>query len=371
MMGDACQVSGEAHRIVFPIGQGGRYPGLWGVSLNERRGMYTNDPPRHPASTGVPEGHVPLSNFLAVPALMGGDLLGQVAVSNAADGYTDADVATIERLASLFALAIQSHRARTELRLARDQAEAASRAKSDFLANMSHELRTPLNAIIGFSDALTDEYIGPLTPEQREYVTDILSSGRHLLILVNDVLDLAKVESGHMALHLAEVPICALAANSLHVIRHRAASQAIELSFVCEPELEDLVIRADELRLKQILYNLLSNAAKFTPQGGHIQVSVVRAEGGVQLRVADDGVGVAPAQQANIFEPFSQAGAPESQVNGTGLGLNVCRQLVELHGCRIWVESEGEGKGSAFIFTLPQGSDEADAARDPGIGESK
>ena len=353
MMGGSCQAQGVDRRTVFPMAKDGTYPALWGVSLNERAGMYTNDPPRHPSSTGTPEGHIPLTSFLSAPACIGSNTLGQIAVSNADNGYTEKDLATVERFASLFALAIQNMRSREALRIAKDAAEAANRAKTEFLAKMSHELRTPLNAIIGFSDALADEYIGPLTSEQQELVADILSSGRHLLLLINDVLDLSKIEAGRTILSLSDVPICATIAESLYIVRRRVTDRGVDLTYECCPSLKEATIQADEVRLKQILYNLLSNAAKFTPDGGHIHVSVQRDEEAVVVRVADDGRGIAPEHHASIFEPFTQGQEDESNVDGTGLGLHVCRELVELHGGSIQVESGGKGRGSTFIVTLP------------------
>ncbi len=244
--------------------------------------------------------------------------------------------------------------AEAELIKAKEAAEAGSRAKSSFLANMSHELRTPLNAIIGFSQVLQENYFGPLTEKQAEYVAHILSSGQHLLSLINDILDLSKIEAGATDLDLAWINACMTIESSLTIISHKASKHNIQLRFFAEPELKNLTIEADETKFKQILYNLLSNAAKFTPDNGLITVSLVKKNGSIQISVADTGMGIEPEHQEKIFEPFYQVkGEHQNKVAGTGLGMSLSRQLVELHGGEIWLESDGKGKGSTFIFSLP------------------
>ena len=250
------------------------------------------------------------------------------------------------------------------------QLEAASRAKSQFLANMSHELRTPLNAIIGFSELQLDESV-ELTPEERrEFLGNILSSGRHLLRLINDILDLSKVEAGRMELHPEEFSIAEIIDGVLSTIRPLAAKKQIGVEVAIDPTLTILV--ADPGKVKQILYNLLSNAIKFTPPGGTVTVSArVRSEElgvrgqdqtphlspltshWVEIAVKDTGIGIKPEDQARIFEEFYQVEATAAkQYEGTGLGLALAKKFVELHGGRIWVESEPR-KGSTFTFTLP------------------
>jgi PAS domain S-box-containing protein len=249
-------------------------------------------------------------------------------------------------------------RAEAELERARDVAESASRAKSQFLASMSHELRTPLNGIIGFSEVLADQTFGPLNQRQLQYVNHVLGSGRHLLELINDILDLSKVEAGRLELSPARLELGPLLQNSLAIVK--TAAQRKNLLLICQPPPGLPAVFADEAKLKQILYNLLSNAVKFTRDGGRITLSVAdHPEGSepcMEIAVADSGIGVRPEDQRRIFHEFEQVDSSYArQQQGTGLGLALTKRLVELHGGRIWVESEGvEGRGSIFKFTLRQ-----------------
>ena len=227
----------------------------------------------------------------------------------------------------------------------------ANKHKSEFLANMSHELRTPLNAIIGFSEMLDEQMFGDLNEKQAEYVKDIHSSGKHLLSLINDILDLAKVEAGRMELNVSEFNLPATIDNALTLVRERAARHGLKLSAQVDPDLSDLT--GDERKVKQVLLNLLSNAVKFTPEGGSVTVRARRDGAVAEIAVIDTGVGIAPADQAAVFEEFKQVGNDVTKKGeGTGLGLALARSFVELHGGRIWLTSE-PGKGSSFIFTLP------------------
>ncbi|MEW6272966.1 MAG: 7TM diverse intracellular signaling domain-containing protein [Thermodesulfobacteriota bacterium] len=231
------------------------------------------------------------------------------------------------------------------------QLEVANRHKSRFLATMSHELRTPLNAVIGFSQLLLSRKFGELNARQSGYVDDILESGRHLLSLINDILDLSKVEAGRMELELSRFDLPAALDNALALVRERASSHGVELSSRVDERIGELV--ADERKLKQVLVNLLTNAVKFTRQGGSVEVTAARSDGAVQIAVRDTGIGIAPEDQDAIFEEFCQVGTGSVQgIEGTGLGLSLARRLVELHGGRIWVESE-IGRGSTFTFSLP------------------
>ena len=224
--------------------------------------------------------------------------------------------------------------------------EAASRHKSEFLANMSHELRTPLNAVIGFSEVLLEEMFGSVNQKQAEYLEDILSSGRHLLLLINDVLDLSKVEAGMMELELAVVFLPELLQGGVTIVRERAARHDITLALDVGSDVAE--VEVDERKIKQVLFNVLANAVKFTPDGGRVDVIARRLAGEVQVEVVDTGIGIDPADQARIFDEFQQAGRRE----GTGLGLALARRFVKLHGGSLTVQSE-PGVGSTFAFTLP------------------
>jgi signal transduction histidine kinase len=227
----------------------------------------------------------------------------------------------------------------------------ANRHKSEFLANMSHELRTPLNAVIGFSEALRDEYFGALNGKQKEYVVDIHSSGEHLLSLINEVLDLAKVEAGKMELDAHRFSLRATIDNALTLVRERAVRKRIAISSSVEEGVDEIV--ADERKVKQVLINLLSNAVKFSDAGGSVRVEARHADGATILTVGDTGPGIAAEDQSRIFEAFQQLpGAGSAKHEGTGLGLSLARSFVELHGGRMWVENE-PGHGARFSFSLP------------------
>jgi signal transduction histidine kinase len=252
----------------------------------------------------------------------------------------------------LGALATDLNRMSQELGRAYGRLESANRHKSQFVASMSHELRTPLNAIIGFSDVLQEQLFGPLNPRQQRYVQHIAGSGRHLLALINDILDLSKVEAGRMELELAPVVLGDLLENGLTMLRERATRHDIGLHLQVDPRVP--CVQADERKLKQVVFNLLSNAVKFTPDGGRVDVVLQAiADDTLQISVRDNGPGIAAADQERIFEEFEQAsnGALQTQ-EGTGLGLAVAKRMVELHGGRIAVQSQ-PGAGSTFSFTLP------------------
>jgi len=239
-----------------------------------------------------------------------------------------------------------------ELESARSVAEKTNLAKSDFLANMSHELRTPLNSVIGFSEVLQDQMFGPVNEKQREYVSNILTSGRHLLSLINDILDLSKVESGKMDLELSAFSLRELLEASQMMLREKALKGGIDLHLKLAPQ-ADVSIVADQRKLKQIMFNLLTNAVKFTPAGGTVDVSAVRDGDFIEITVADTGMGIRKEDIPKLFQAFTQLESVYTkEYEGTGLGLALTKQLVELHGGRIWVKSEF-GTGSRFTLTIP------------------
>jgi PAS domain S-box-containing protein len=242
--------------------------------------------------------------------------------------------------------------AEAALQAAKASAEEASRAKDEFLAGMSHELRTPLNGVIGLASILARGTHGQLGPKQQEYVEQIESSGRHLLELINDVLDLAKVQADRMELNIAPTSVMELVANAVALVRENALGAGLRVEVDVDPSLPDLV-RLDRLRIKQVLVNLLSNAIKFTPSGGEIGVEVVPRGRCVAITVWDTGIGVPRSKQHKLFQPFEQVDASLSrQQGGTGLGLALSRRLVEAHGGTLGVESV-PGEGSRFTFTVP------------------
>ena len=271
-------------------------------------------------------------------------------------------------------------RQNAELVQAKEVAEAASRAKSEFLANMSHELRTPLNHIIGFTELVVDKQFGALNEAQEEYLNDALHSSRHLLSLINDILDLSKVEAGKLALEVADVDLRMLLEKSLTMFKEKALKHRIQLSV----DIDGIpgTIQADERKLKQVVYNLLSNAVKFTPEGGSVTLSarylsfreghwfpregqpvglpldrddpLMRGKGLIDISVQDTGLGIKREDLKRIFDPFEQVESLSGRRHpGTGLGLSLTKRLVELHRGKIWAESDGEGKGSRFIFVIP------------------
>jgi GAF domain-containing protein len=294
-------------------------------------------------------------SLLAVPLLLEHKIMGTLTIYRRETGsFAPEIVNLLQTFATQSVLAIQNARLFREIEDKSRQIEAANRHKSEFLANMSHELRTPLNAIIGFSEVLGERMFGELNEKQAEYTDDILSSGRHLLSLINEILDLSKVEAGRMELEVATFDLPLAIDNARTFVRERAIKHGINLDVTVDERLGDFV--GDERKIKQILLNLLSNAVKFTPEGGRIGIKARQTEGLVEISVSDTGIGIAPEDQPKIFEEFRQVGSDYAhKVEGTGLGLTLAKKFVELHGGKIWVESE-VGKGSTFSFTLPERS---------------
>jgi signal transduction histidine kinase/CheY-like chemotaxis protein len=283
--------------------------------------------------------------MLGVPMLAGEKVIGVITLwREQVEAFGERTLELITTFAAQGAIAIQNAQLFREL-------EVAGRHKSEFLASMSHELRTPLNAVIGFSDVLLERMFGELNERQQEYVRDIRDSGRHLLELINEILDLSKVEAGRMELEPGPLSLPDLLEHGLAMVRERAARQGIAISLDLAPEVG--VIRADELKLKQVVLNLLTNAVKFTPEGGSVDVSAKIAGDEAQVVVRDSGIGIDPADQERIFEAF-QRGGRGARSEGTGLGLTLSKRIVELHGGRIWMSSR-PGAGSTFGFAVPVG----------------
>ncbi len=290
-------------------------------------------------------------SLVAIPMVRQDQVVGALVVRRRTPGEVEPEICDfLQTFASQSSLAIAN--AQLYRRLEQKSAELAvvSQHKSEFLASMSHELRTPLNAIIGFSEVLLERMFGDLNPRQDEYLRDIHSSGRHLLALLNDILDLSKVEAGQMVLDVAPVDVRALLEGCVGFVRERAQRHGLTLTVEVDADVTQ--VEADELRLRQVVLNLLTNAVKFTPDGGRVTVRAYRDGDEVAVTVTDTGVGIADVDRDRIFESFQQGGRAPGAQEGTGLGLTLTRRIVHLHGGRMWLLSE-EGRGSTFGFALP------------------
>ncbi|MCY2987643.1 MAG: ATP-binding protein [Planctomycetota bacterium] len=339
--------------IVMPRSSDGTYRGLWGAALNTRQGFFTNSPPEHPAALGVPPGHVPLRQLLAVPVLLGDELVGQIALANPGREYTDEDVGAVRRLAESYALGIQRQRTEEQLHLAQAAAETASRLKSEFLANMSHEIRTPMTAILGFSDLLADTEL--THTEQAEFVESIQNNGNALLRLINDILDLSRIEADRLVIEKTPCQLQRIIEDVLEVVKLRAAGKGIGLQRVCRLPLPE-TIHTDPARLRQVLVNLLGNAVKFTEQGEvHLTIQALAEGSRLQFAVTDTGIGIPADKLGKLFQPFMQVdGSNTRRYGGTGLGLAISQRLAKALGGEIVVTSE-IGRGSTFSLTIDTG----------------
>jgi len=290
---------------------------------------------------------------LVVPMVRGDVIVGVLVIRRRSVGPFPADmVELLETFASQSSVALINARLFRELQTKSAELAVASRHKSEFLASMSHELRTPLNAVIGFSEVLLDRLFGELNDRQDEYIHDIWNSGRHLLELLNEILDLSKVEAGQMVLEPVRFSVVAALEYALSLVRDRAAQHGIGVGLEVDPGID--TIEADELRFKQVVLNLVSNAVKFTPDGGRVDVRASRDDHELAVTVTDTGTGIPEADRERIFESFQQGGRGVTREEGTGLGLTLSRRIVELFGGRLWLES-AVGVGSTFGFSLPVG----------------
>jgi signal transduction histidine kinase len=330
-----------------------------GRAFVEGRTMHVEDVA--PKSLRVPQ-RGGVRTVLAVPIVRDGAAVGVIAVvRKEVQAFSEAEVRLVETFADQAVIAIRNARLFREIENKGRELEVANRHKSEFLANMSHELRTPLNAIIGFSEVLAERMFGEVNDKQMEYLEDIHSSGQHLLTLINDVLDLSKIEAGRMELDLSCIDLGLLMDDALTLVRERAQRDGVRISLEVGEGLKEWV--ADARKVKQVVVNLLSNAVKFTPAGGSVRLRARRldaaGQGVAEVSVADTGVGIAPEDQALVFQEFRQAGSDAlRRSEGTGLGLSLAKRFVELHGGTIRVESR-PGEGATFSFTLPQQVPEA------------
>jgi signal transduction histidine kinase len=322
-----------------------------------------------------------IRSAVALPLRGKGKLLGFMGIDNITNSstWTEKDLSVLRVSAEIIGSALERYEASQELAKLNEtlsrmnaqlearvdertrqlaetvvEANAANQAKSDFLASMSHELRTPLNAVIGFSQVLDEQIFGSLNQKQAEYVTNILSSGQHLLCLINDILDLSKIEAGKSQLELSEGKIGPLVQDSLLMIKEKAAKKHVELRTDLSPSAEASELQVDIRKIKQVLFNLLSNAVKFTPDDGAISVEATRRNGHLLVSVSDTGIGIPAEAQGKLFTDFYQVqGGLLSKTPGTGLGLAISKRLIEMHGGSIWVKSDGSNKGSTFAFEIP------------------
>ena len=308
-------------------------------------------------------------SVLVVPLLREDRIVGSMVVRRKRPGgFSQETVELLETFASQSALALLNAQLYRELKEQSAALALASRHKSEFLASMSHELRTPLNAVLGFSEVLLERLFGEINERQEEYLRDIHGSGRHLLELLNEILDLSKVEAGRMDLEPSTFPLLPLLEGCAAMLRERAAVHAITVDVAVDEAVD--VLHSDELRVKQVVLNLMSNAVKFTGDGGSVRVRARRLPGEVEITVSDTGVGIPEQDRERIFESFQQGGRGSSHEEGTGLGLTLSRRLVELLGGRLWLRSE-VGVGSTFGVVLPDSGPGAAVADQAAPGQER
>lgn len=364
-----------ADRVNFGIKEGDRFPlneVHCGIVVNTKKPLIINDAAKSEEFKNHPDLlKYGIVSYLGVPVFMRNRLFGVLCTfSKSPHQYSEHDLILNQLLSKRFEFEFVKAQYENELRNAMIQADSASRAKSDFIANLSHELRTPLNAIIGFSEMMVSGMTGVLSDKQKEYLNDILAGAEHLLILINDLLDLSKAEAGKMSLELSTFNLRNLLEESSRLFKEKALKHQIRIELEIGEEIGD--VTADNIRIKQVMFNLLSNAIKFTPDGGSVQIEAKKLRSFesekqistsqlpnlltsdfIEISVEDAGAGIPPEEVEKLFQPFQQVESVLTKKHkGTGLGLSLCKKFIELHGGRIWVESK-VGKGSKFKFTIP------------------
>jgi PAS domain S-box-containing protein len=359
---------------------------LLGTVLTSGKPVFSNDVPHDPRSSGCNHGHPPLHTFLGAPVYYGGRIVAMYGIANRSAGYDQALLEFLYPFDATVAVVMDAMRRAEDKRAlqerwlqAKDEAERANRAKTDFLSRMSHELRTPLNAVLGFAQLLTSDPDEPLSASQQESVDQILQAGWHLLKLINEVLDLSRIESGKLSLEMRNVAVLPLLEDCMRLVAPMAAQQSISVA-LDEARIEPGQVFADGVRLKQILLNLLSNAIKYNRPKGKVSIACTEpAEGGrIRVAVSDTGAGLTEEQQSHLFEAFNRIGAEHTDIEGTGIGLVIAKRLVEMMGGEIGVVSR-LGEGSTFWLELPssQAAEDSDEAAntsvlagiDPNTGE--
>ncbi len=393
---DSCmiwQLDGDVYRLAYSLGESPEYRsllerkviarasgataadevGMVGLVGLERRTLLITDAqtdPRYEWPEALELGGQ--RSILGVPMLAGDQAIGVIVLNrHRVDPFDERTVQVATTFAAQGSIAIQNVQLFHELQARGDELEVVSDHKSEFLASMSHELRTPLNAVIGFSDVLLERMFGELNERQEEYLLDIRNSGQHLLELINEILDLSKVEAGRMELDVGPVTLVDLVAHGHAMVRQRATEHNIDLTWDVDP---DVVLWADELKLRQVVLNLLSNAVKFTEDGGSVVLTARVTGDDVEVTIRDSGIGISEADQTAIFDAFQRGGrSARESTEGTGLGLTLSRRIVELHGGRIWVNSQ-VGTGSTFGFAIPMRSPPAQATgqlAEPTVSEER
>jgi signal transduction histidine kinase/ActR/RegA family two-component response regulator len=363
------------HLFHVPLSEGTHLPldqaGVWAEAARQRRPLIQNDYESLSKKKGLPQGHVPITREMIIPIIRNERIMAIMGIGNKSQDYTQSDLEIAERLADYawditerkqMEMALEAERNQlaqrvdertADLSRANSNLARALRVKDEFLANMSHELRTPLNAILGLSESLGEQIAGPLNEKQQKYIATIGESGHHLLSLINDILDLAKIDAGQITLDINKVDIHSVCQASLRMIKQLAQKKNQEVSLELEEGLG--LMWADERRLKQMIVNLLGNAVKFTPENGRLGLEVHGDEEAnkISFTVWDKGIGIKEEDLARLFQPFVQLDSGLAREStGTGLGLALVAQMARLHGGSINVASEPEG-GSRFTIVLP------------------